>query len=83
MDPLHVARRIGRRGHGPGRVVATATIPPNSQSNPQQAFSSYHPAGTYFLAGDGSVKLVPETIDQAVYLALCTRAGGEAVPGNP
>jgi hypothetical protein len=64
-------------------VVATATVPPNSTTNPQQAFSSYHPAGTNFLSGDGSVKLVPETIDQMLYLALCTRVGGEVVAGNP
>lgn len=66
--------------HAPGRIVAVASIPPNSDQNAQFAFSSFHPAGTNFLAADGSVKLIAETIDQATYLALCTRAGGDIVP---
>ena len=46
------------------------------------AFSSYHPGGTNFAAGDGSVKLVADTIDPTVFQALGTRAGGEVVPGQ-
>ncbi|MCY2996278.1 MAG: DUF1559 domain-containing protein [Planctomycetota bacterium] len=63
--------------HAPGRIVAVSSTPPNSPSAPMQNFSSYHPAGTMFLAGDGSVKLVAETIDQTAYRAMCTRAGNE------
>ena len=63
--------------HAPGRIVAVSSTPPNSPSAPMQNFSSYHPAGTMFLAGDGSVKLVAETIDQTAYRARCTRAGNE------
>ena len=66
--------------HAPGRIVAVASTPPNSDQNAQFAFSSFHPAGTNFLAADGSVKLVAETIDQATYLAVCTRASGDIVP---
>ena len=40
-------------------------------------FSSYHPAGTNFLAADGSVKMLPATIEMTTYHALCTRAGRE------
>ncbi len=57
-------------------------FPPNSEADPEHYthnFSSFHPAGTNFLAGDGSVKLVPETIDERTYAALCTRAGAEMV----
>lgn len=69
--------------HGPGRILGVATRPPNYSLDEEvfHNFSSEHPAGTQFLAADGSVHLVSETIDQAVYQALCTRAGREAVSG--
>ena len=63
--------------HAPGRIVAVATSPPNSDTSPAFNFSSFHPNGTNFLAADGSVKLVPETIDMPTYHALCTRANGD------
>ncbi|PQO38692.1 prepilin-type cleavage/methylation domain-containing protein [Blastopirellula marina] len=65
--------------HAPGRIVAVAENPPNSDTSPGFTFSSYHPAGTQFLSGDGSVKLISENINQATYHALCTRAGGEVI----
>ncbi|HID77859.1 MAG TPA: DUF1559 domain-containing protein, partial [Planctomycetaceae bacterium] len=40
--------------HAPGRIVAVATRPPNSEPRAFCNFSSYHPAGTNFLAADGS-----------------------------
>jgi prepilin-type N-terminal cleavage/methylation domain-containing protein len=63
--------------HAPGRIVAVAENPPNSSTNPGFTFSSFHPTGTHFLAADGSVKLISETIEMSTYHALCTRAGGE------
>jgi hypothetical protein len=42
-------------------------------------FSSFHPGGTNFLAADGSVRLIAETIEVSVYRALATRAGNEVV----
>lgn len=63
--------------HAPGRIVGVATRPPNSGEQAFANFSSFHPAGTNFLAGDGSVKLIAETIQMTTYHALCTRAGGE------
>lgn len=68
---------IAGAAHAPGRIVAVSSTPPNSPSAPMQNFSSYHPAGTMFLAGDGSVKLVAETIDLTTYRSMCTRAGNE------
>jgi hypothetical protein len=41
--------------------------------------SSMHPGGAYHLYGDGSVHFVRDTISVAGYVALGTRAGGEAV----
>ncbi|MBN1395571.1 MAG: DUF1559 domain-containing protein [Pirellulales bacterium] len=71
--------------HGVARVVGVAAYPPNSEEEAEHYFhnfSSYHPAGTHFLSGDGSVRLMPESIDAGVYKALCTRDGGEIIPGN-
>ncbi|WP_417739486.1 DUF1559 domain-containing protein [Rosistilla oblonga] len=65
--------------HAPGRIVAVAETPPNSEITPGFTFSSYHPAGTHFLSADGSVKLIAETIRMETYQALCTRGGGEVV----
>jgi prepilin-type N-terminal cleavage/methylation domain-containing protein len=65
----------------PGRIVGTASYPPNSQASDIHNFSSEHPSGTHFLLADGSVRIVPETIDTAVYHALCMRNGNDSV-GN-
>lgn len=68
--------------HAPARICGVATYPPNSTATAVQYlhnFSSLHPAGTNFLAADGSVRLVAETIAEDVYHALCTRAAGDVV----
>lgn len=65
----------------PGLVLGSALYPPNSAASHAHNFSSRHPSGTHFLLGDGSVRLIPETIDAAVYKALCTRSGNDLV-GN-
>jgi prepilin-type N-terminal cleavage/methylation domain-containing protein/prepilin-type processing-associated H-X9-DG protein len=44
--------------------------------------SSNHSGGVNFLFGDGSVHMLGKKIDGAVYEALLTRAGGEAVRGG-
>jgi prepilin-type N-terminal cleavage/methylation domain-containing protein len=46
------------------------------------AMSSGHPEGVQFLLGDGSVRMVFNSITQQVYDALATRAGGESVPAD-
>jgi prepilin-type N-terminal cleavage/methylation domain-containing protein len=43
----------------------------------QTAFRSDHPGGVQFVMVDGSVHFVPNSIDQTIIEALCTRAGGE------
>jgi prepilin-type N-terminal cleavage/methylation domain-containing protein/prepilin-type processing-associated H-X9-DG protein len=42
------------------------------------AMSSAHKAGVNFLYGDGSVRMIRNSITMATYDALATRAGGEA-----
>jgi len=70
--------------HMPARVVGVAAYPPNAEAAPVEYFhnfSSFHPSGTHFLSADGSVRLIPQTIDMAVYQALATRSGSEVVGG--
>ncbi|RCS52650.1 DUF1559 domain-containing protein [Bremerella cremea] len=76
------------------RILGIADHPPNSQYHQHNGssgghehqhlddFGSRHPAGTNFVFADGSVHLITETIDVAVYQALATRAGGEMVSGD-
>jgi hypothetical protein len=42
-------------------------------------FGSYHPAGMNGLICDGSVHFIPNNVDPDVFLAICTRSGGETV----
>ena len=68
--------------HGPARVVGVGQYPPNSVVSPEHYihnFSSFHPSGTHFVLGDGSVRLVIESIDREVYLKLITRAAGDVI----
>jgi hypothetical protein len=53
---------------------------PNHPTGHFDDFSSEHPGGTHFVLGDGSVHLLPDTIDLNVYRALVTLNGGEAAP---
>ena len=56
---------------------------PPTESNPRWdesiGFRSYHPGGANFLLGDGTVHYITENIDMAVYRALASRDGAEAV----
>ena len=70
------------------RPAITATLvhvrssAPSLQGSPG-GFIGPHVGGTNFLNMDGSCRLVSEQTDPAVFRALCTRAGGEVVPGGP
>ena len=68
--------------HAPARVCGVATYPPNSEEEEEHYFhnfSSNHPSGTNFLSADGSVHMIPESIDEDTYHFLCTRDGGEVI----
>ncbi len=45
-------------------------------------FSSCHPAGVNFLFGDGSVRFIPETINQQILQQLANRADGKLPAGG-
>lgn len=70
--------------HAPARICGVATYPPNStteESHYFHNFSSCHPTGTNFLLADGSVRLIPESIAEETYHALCTRDARD-ITGN-
>ncbi|MDX2037316.1 MAG: DUF1559 domain-containing protein [Isosphaeraceae bacterium] len=55
---------------------------PNHPKAHVEDYWSRHPGGVNFLAGDGSVKFVKDTISGDVYKALATRAGGEVISAD-
>jgi prepilin-type N-terminal cleavage/methylation domain-containing protein len=61
------------------RILGIADHPPNTKFGHLDDFRSFHPAGTNFVLGDGSVRLIKETIDIEVYQALATRSGNESI----
>ncbi len=55
---------------------------PNNPTNHVDDFGSFHPQGSNFLFGDGSVRFVAQRVNPATWVALGTRAGGEEVSGE-
>jgi prepilin-type N-terminal cleavage/methylation domain-containing protein/prepilin-type processing-associated H-X9-DG protein len=47
-----------------------------------KGFVSFHPGGSNFLLGDGSVKFVKNSISLNIYCALGSRAGGEVISAD-
>jgi type II secretory pathway pseudopilin PulG len=52
---------------------------PNQKGSKADDYWSLHPVGCNFLLGDGSVRLIKETVNPMVFSALASRAGGEVV----
>ena len=64
--------------NGPGSIPGDGSYVRSGDDT----FSSYHPGGCYFLRADGSVHFESENMDQAILVALTTRAGGEVISSN-
>ncbi|ODU00693.1 MAG: hypothetical protein ABS79_02900 [Planctomycetes bacterium SCN 63-9] len=75
-----------------GHTLFNAVVPPSSTQHPWTACSqsnvgtaafnnagSYHPGGANVVFGDGSVHFMKESISQAIWWALGTRASGEVL----
>jgi prepilin-type N-terminal cleavage/methylation domain-containing protein len=66
---------------GPSSDIVGGSVPggntPNSPGAGADGFASLHPGGCQFLLGDGSVRLIKESVAPATFQALATRAGGE------
>lgn len=61
------------------RILGIADHPPNAEGGHLDDFSSQHPQGTNFLLGDGSVRLISETIDLQIYQSMSTRNRHEII----
>jgi prepilin-type processing-associated H-X9-DG protein len=56
--------------------------PPHTPNGPKlhaEDFASNHSGGVNFLQGDGSVRMIRNSISPAAWVALGTRAGGEVI----
>src|SRR5262245_16063268 len=56
-------------------------LPNNPLVFDADATASFHTQGVNFLFGDGSVRVINNSINGLVFEALLTRAGGEAING--
>ena len=65
------------------RILGIADHPPNAEEGHLDDFSSQHPQGTNFLLGDGSVRLITESIDLDIYAAMATRNRHEIIEDLP
>jgi len=61
------------------RFLGIADHTPNHPTGHFDDFGSYHPTGTNFLVGDGSVRMITQYINERIYRGLCTRRMAEAV----
>ncbi len=61
------------------RVVGTTDHTPNHPAGHFDDFSSYHPVGAHMLLGDGSVRLLSDQVDLAIFQHLATRAESDLV----
>ncbi|QDT24620.1 DUF1559 domain-containing protein [Gimesia chilikensis] len=62
----------------PARVIGHAEHLPNGGDDPED-FGSFHVGGAHFILGDGHVRFLSENMNQEIFEALGTRAGGEVI----
>ena len=78
-----------------GHTLFNTLVTPSSAEHPWNACSravvgtaafnnagSYHPGGANILFGDGSVRFVKQSVNQATWWALGTRAAGEVISSD-
>lgn len=67
-----------------GAEVALNYTPYFEYDNPRSEYgpSSMHVGGAFHLLGDGAVRFVSNSVASEVYVAISTRASGEAVAGD-
>ena len=63
-------------------LVHVRTSAPSPQNSSPGGFVGPYTAGTNFLNMDGSCRLISGETAPEVFRALCTRAGGEAIPSD-
>ncbi len=61
------------------RILGVTDHAPNSPANHIDDFASHHATGSFFLMGDGRIRLITSNIDESVYRSLATRSRREVV----
>lgn len=61
------------------RILGVTDHVPNSPASHIDDFSSHHTTGSFFVMGDGRVRLITSNIDENVFKTLATRSGREPV----
>ena len=69
----------GAAVHCLGHASSQPGHTPNGSSGHVDDFASFHTTGVLFLRGDGSVRVITDSINPAVYQAMVTRAVGETL----
>ena len=62
--------------------VSSAINPPAYVHFAKEEFFSDHPGGVQILMCDGSVHFMGDDTSHNIYLGICTRDGGEIIPGD-
>jgi prepilin-type N-terminal cleavage/methylation domain-containing protein len=75
--------RIDGAAKAEARLVGSTDHTPNYREGHFDDFSSYHSAGVHFVLGDGSTRMINDSIDLTIYQAMATRSGGEVAIDNP
>lgn len=61
------------------RILADTDVTPNFSTIRRDEFASYHPGGSQFVLGDGSVRYIGTNISLTIYRNLATRAAGDVI----
>jgi prepilin-type N-terminal cleavage/methylation domain-containing protein len=71
---------LGLLRDGPGRWIQDGVWHGHWEDNPyKENWGSPHPAGVLFVFGDGAVRLLSRSTDEATFSAMLTPDGGETV----
>lgn len=80
VEKIHYSTWVGMPA-GDGcipAIVCGTTHDGFDNSGEHHSYSSWHPNGSNFLLGDGSVRFIPSTVQIETIQALSTREGGES-----
>lgn len=74
---------VPEASHPVERIVGSTDHTPNARHGHFEDFFSNHPSGAQFVLGDGSVRMIRETVSLEVYWAAATIQGQEATQLDP
>jgi prepilin-type processing-associated H-X9-DG protein len=74
-DDIHTIVRVAGR-QTPGPIDRPLASSPSDSYRPDERFGSYHPGGCQFVLCDGSVRMIPITVDIDTLTRLAVRNDG-------